>query len=148
MAKKRAAVKVGQHKSKTSPKSARTDIIPVRGSSRAVPAGLPADYAPVLAELKARVRSAQLKAAVAVNCELNLLYWHIGREILRCQTEQGWGAKVVDRLSHDLRAEFPEMGGLSVRNLLRMRAFADAYPDGQIVPQLVAQIPWGHNRSR
>ncbi len=74
-----------------------------------------------------------------------LLYWHIGREILRCQHEQGWGAKVVDRLSLDLRTEFPEMSGLSRSNLLYMRAFAAAYPSIEIVQQLAGQIPWFHN---
>lgn len=55
-------------------------------------------YAPLLADLKARVRAAQVKAAVSVNRELILLYWHIGREILRAQKAEGWGAKVVERL--------------------------------------------------
>lgn len=103
------------------------------------------EYGSLLADLKSHVRAAQLKAAVSVNRELILLYWRIGREILRCQSEQGWGAKVVDRLSVDLRAEFPEMGGFSRANLLYMRAFAEAFPDEQIVQQLVGQIPWGHS---
>ncbi len=58
---------------------------------------LPSTYAPLLANLKARVRAAQVKAAVAVNRELILLYWHIGREILRAQKAEGWGAIVFDR---------------------------------------------------
>jgi predicted nuclease of restriction endonuclease-like (RecB) superfamily len=66
-------------------------------------------------------RTTQVKAALSVNRELILLYWHIGREILRCQGEQGWGAKVVERLTNDLRAEFPEMSGWSYRNLLFMQ---------------------------
>jgi len=72
---------------------------------------LPTGYAPLLADLKARVRAAQVRAALSVNRELILLYWHIGREILRCQRDEGWGAKVVERLAKDLRAEFPEMHG-------------------------------------
>jgi len=71
---------------------------------------LPSAYAPLLADLKTRVRAAQVKAAVAVNRELMLLYWHIGREILRAQKAEGWGAKVVERQAKDLAAEFPEMG--------------------------------------
>jgi predicted nuclease of restriction endonuclease-like (RecB) superfamily len=99
----------------------------------------------LLADLKARVRAAQVRAVLPVNRELVLLYWHIGGEILRCQREEGWGAKVVERLARDLRAEFPEIGGFSARNLKYMRAFAAAYSDGEFVQQVVAQIPWGHN---
>jgi len=106
-----------------------------------------AGYGELLEDLKARIRNAQVHAAVAVNRELVHLYWQIGREILVRQQAAGWGAKVVDRLSTDLRREFPEMSGLSRTNLLYMRAFAAAYPDESIVPQAVGQIPWGHNRT-
>ncbi len=101
---------------------------------------LPSTYAPLLADLKARVRAAQVKAAVAVNRELILLYWHIGREILRAQKAEGWGAKVVERLAKDLAAEFPEMGGFSRTNILRMRAFYAAWEPLEIVPQAVGQM--------
>lgn len=74
-----------------------------------------------------------------------ILYWQIGRDILARQAEQGWGAKVIDRLAHDLRNAFPEMKGFSRANLMYMRAFADAWPDVQIVQQVVGQLPWGHN---
>lgn len=94
----------------------------------------------VLTALKARVRAAQVKAAVAVNRELILLYWHIGREILRAQKAEGWGAKVVERLAKDLAAEFPEMGGFSRTNILRMRAFFEAWAPLEIVPQAVGQL--------
>jgi predicted nuclease of restriction endonuclease-like (RecB) superfamily len=132
----------GQTRKKSAGKG---ELVPARGSEKSDDVGLPDGYAPLLAELKVRVRSAQLKAAVSVNRELIFLYWHIGSEILRCQNEQGWGAKVVERLSRDLRAEFPEMRGLSRTNLLYMRAFADVYPDEQVVQQLAGQIPWFHN---
>jgi predicted nuclease of restriction endonuclease-like (RecB) superfamily len=102
-------------------------------------------YSEFLQDLKARIRQAQVRAALSVNCELVLLYWGIGREILQRQQTAGWGAKVIDRLAKDLRSEFPEMKGLSPRNLKYMRAFAGAYPEEQFVQQLVAQIPWGHN---
>ncbi|MGB8700077.1 MAG: PDDEXK nuclease domain-containing protein, partial [Thermosynechococcaceae cyanobacterium] len=106
---------------------------------------LPLDYQTYLAQLKERIRSTQVKAALAVNRELVLLYWGIGRDILQRQAEQGWGTKVIDQLARDLKQEFPEMSGFSTRNLKYMRAFAEAYPDELIVQQLVAQIPWGHN---
>ena len=99
-------------------------------------------YAALLASIKERIRSAQIRAAVAVNQELVVLYWTIGKEILTRQSVEGWGAKVIERLATDLYAEFPEMRGLSPRNLKYMRAFAEAWP---IVQQPVAQLPWGHN---
>ncbi len=106
---------------------------------------IPLGYEDFLGELKARVQQAQLRAALAVNRELVLLYWQIGRDILRHQEMEGWGAKVIDRLAGDLQREFPEMKGFSARNLKYMRALAEAYPDEQFVQQVVAQIPWGHN---
>ena len=73
-------------------------------------------YAVLLGDLKERIRSARLRAALAVNQELVLLYWSIGRDILARQVDEGWGARVIDRLSADLRHDFPEMTGLSARN--------------------------------
>ncbi|MGB6299669.1 MAG: PDDEXK nuclease domain-containing protein [Rivularia sp. (in: cyanobacteria)] len=74
-----------------------------------------------------------------------LLYWQIGRKILTQQQQKGWGAKVVNKLAKDLKNAFPDMKGFSERNLKYMKTFAETYPDEQIVQQLVAQIPWGHN---
>src|SRR5262250_3879988 len=105
---------------------------------------LPEGYEPFLKELKERIRTAQVRAALAVNRELVLLYWSIGRDILIRQKQHGWGAKIIDRLAADLHTAFPEMTGLSPRNLKYMRAFAEAWPDAFIVQQRVAQIPWGH----
>ncbi|MEO0986793.1 MAG: PDDEXK nuclease domain-containing protein [Cyanobacteria bacterium J06639_14] len=104
-----------------------------------------AKYAALLDDLKTRIQSAQVKAALAVNRELILLYWQIGREILTRQQEQGWGAKVIDQLSQDLKREFPDMKGFSARNLKYMRTLANEYPDLEFGQQAVAQIPWGHN---
>ncbi|MDJ0568212.1 MAG: PDDEXK nuclease domain-containing protein [Pleurocapsa sp. MO_192.B19] len=109
------------------------------------PLSLPDNYDEFLATLKKRIRQAQVKAALAVNQELVLLYWQIGKDILQRQKQEGWGAKVINSLAKDLKAEFPEMKGFSRTNLLYMRNFADAYPDELIVQQLVGQIPWGHN---
>lgn len=104
----------------------------------------PAGYADWLAELKTRIHTAQQRAALAVNRELVLLYWQIGRDILTRQAEQGWGAKVIERLSQDLRAAFPQMQGFSPRNLKYMRAFAEAWPDEPFVQEVLAQLPWYH----
>jgi predicted nuclease of restriction endonuclease-like (RecB) superfamily len=106
---------------------------------------VPPGYADWLIELKDRIHSAQQRAALAVNRELVALYWQIGRDILQRQAEQGWGAKVIERLAHDLRTAFPDMKGFSRANLLYMRAFAAAWPDIEIVQQAVGQLPWGHN---
>ncbi len=102
-------------------------------------------YFDLLADLKSRIRTAQVRAALAVNQELVLLYWGIGNEILTRQKQDGWGSKVIERLAQDLRLEFPDMQGLSPRNLKYMRAFAEAWPEEPIMQQLVAQLPWGHN---
>jgi predicted nuclease of restriction endonuclease-like (RecB) superfamily len=112
---------------------------------RRVAAVAPRSYARLLGEIKERVQAARVRAGLAVNRELVLLYWHIGRRILEAQEYKGWGAKVVDRLAEDLSRTFPEMRGFSVRNLKYMRAFAEAWPDEPIVQQLAAQIPWFHN---
>ncbi len=106
---------------------------------------LPADYAAWLAELKTRIHEAQQRATQAVNRELVLLYWRIGRDILERQGREGWGAKVIERLAQDLRNAFPDMKGFSRANLMYMRAFAEAWPDEAIVQQAVGQLPWGHN---
>jgi hypothetical protein len=106
---------------------------------------IPKGYDSFLTELKDRIRHAQLRAALSVNRELVLLYWSIGRDILARQKDQGWGAKVIDRLAADLHKAFPEMTGFSPRNLKYMRAFTEAWPDESIVQQLVAQILCFHN---
>jgi predicted nuclease of restriction endonuclease-like (RecB) superfamily len=103
------------------------------------------DYDTLLRQLKERIRTTQIRAALAVNWELVLLYWHIGSEILIRQQQQGWGAKVIDKLAKDLRKEFPDMKGFSPRNLKYMRTFAETYPDEQIVQEALAQITWYHN---
>src|SRR5208282_3473796 len=102
-------------------------------------------YDRFLSGVKERIRTAQIKAVLAANAELILHYWEIGRDILANQHRQGWGAKVIDRLSAGLQQAFPKLGGYSVRNLKYMRAFAKAWPDHSIVQQLAAQIPWMHN---
>jgi len=104
----------------------------------------PTGYAGFLAQVKARVRTAQIKAALSANRELIALYWDIGRAILRAQTERGWGAKVVPRLAADLRRDFPEMKGFSARNLDYMLAFVEAWSGSAILQQPVAKLPAGN----
>lgn len=127
---------------------------------------LPADYAPLLAEIKRRVRHAQSRAVLAVNAELIRLYWGIGALIDQRQQREGWGAAVIPRLARDLHNELPEEKGFSERNIKRMLAFYRAYPALDLVPQAVAPmgtetkvpqpvalfaadlllaLPWGHH---
>jgi predicted nuclease of restriction endonuclease-like (RecB) superfamily len=106
---------------------------------------LPSGYLEVLEDIKEWVRTARIRASLSVNRELIILYWEIGRLILERQEAEGWGAKVIDRLSIDLNREFPDMKGLSSRNLKYMRAFADAYPAQAFVQEVLAQITWYHN---
>jgi predicted nuclease of restriction endonuclease-like (RecB) superfamily len=105
---------------------------------------LPTGYAGWLSELKRRIAGARQRAALAANAEQIQLYHDLGRDIFDRQAREGWGAKVIDRLSADLRAAFPDMKGLSSRNLKYMKYFAEACPDLQFGQQSAAQLPWFH----
>ena len=117
----------------------------VKGKVQQAAVLLPAGYMEFLEGLKRRIREARVRSALSVNRELVLLYWHIGREILKRQKQEGWGTRVIDRLAQDLRREFPDMKGFSPRNLKYMRAFAEAYPGEQFVQEVLAQVTWYHN---
>ena len=104
---------------------------------------LPSDYGQWIQAVKDRVRSAQLRTMVAVNVEQLLLYWDIGHDILERRKNEGWGAKVIQKMSEDLRCEFPANNGFSVRNLKYMRAFAAAWPNRKLIVQApLAQLAW------
>lgn len=121
------------------------------------------NYDIILDALKEKIRLAKQRAVVAVNTELLTVYWEIGNTILQQQNQEGWGAKVVNRLAQDLKQSFPDFKGLSPRNLQYMRSFAEAWPAISIVQPpvaqlqtnenhtlkfeqpLVAQIPWAHH---
>jgi predicted nuclease of restriction endonuclease-like (RecB) superfamily len=107
-------------------------------------AHLPESYAATLEEIKRHLQQARVRAVLAANPIVIEAYWQTGRIILERQREQGWGAKVIDRLAADLKQAFPGMSGLSARNLLAMKVFAREFPDGPIAQQVVAQLPWGH----
>jgi predicted nuclease of restriction endonuclease-like (RecB) superfamily len=83
-----------------------------------------AEYVEALAEAKQAIRASRTRTVAAINAGMMTLYWNLGNLIAKRETEQGWGAKIVERLSNDLRAEFPGMTGLSFRNLRYMRDFA------------------------
>ena len=106
---------------------------------------VPKEYKTFLKEIKERILSSQIKAAVSVNQELITLYWEIGSTVGKKQQEEGWGAKIVEKLANDLKSSFPDMKGFSIRNIRFMVQFAREYDNCEIVKQLVSQIPWGHN---
>jgi len=107
------------------------------------------DYKSFLSEIKSRIASSQIKAAIAVNEELLRLYWDLGQMIVEKQKVSSWGDGLLEQISADLKSEFPSIQGFSVRNLKYMRQwFLFWYIDNQIGQQLVAQIvkiPWGHH---
>jgi predicted nuclease of restriction endonuclease-like (RecB) superfamily len=131
----------------------------------------PAGYSEWLGDIKRQIHEAQQRAAQALNLQLVSLYWTLGRAILDQQEQQGWGAKIIDRLAQDLRTNFPQMKGFSRTNLMYMRAFAEAWSteeigqgvlgqlegpamvhplvdksgSGPIVQQLLDKLPWGHH---
>ena len=104
-----------------------------------------AKYAKLLKTIKARIHSARVRAAIAVNTELVTLHWQIGRELLARQNERGWGTKVAEGLSRDLLRDYPNMRGYSPRNLNYMLAFARAYPKKSILQTVSAKLTWSHN---
>ena len=106
---------------------------------------LPNRYLSFLSKLKERIHKERLRVILSSNSKLILLYWDIGKMILSRQEKEGWGAKIIDRLSYDLKQEFPDMKGFSPRNLKYMRAFTSAFPNRKIVQGWLAQISWYHN---
>jgi predicted nuclease of restriction endonuclease-like (RecB) superfamily len=121
---------------------------PVHRSAK-TPEPPPRSYEEFLEDIKARIRSAQARAARAINAELIDVYWQIGQEILRRQAEEGnrrgrGGPKIVERLSADLRAAFPGARGYSVSSLRYMRAFAAAWPEREMLQSGTGALPWGH----
>lgn len=105
---------------------------------------MPESYGATLQEITAYLRVARIRSVLAANSIVIEAYWKIGNLILTRQQESGWGAKVIDRLAADLKTEFPDMSGLTARNLLSMKIFAREFPDGPIAKQPVSQLPWGH----
>jgi len=108
---------------------------------------MPKSYVGFLSDLKKRIQQERLRVVLAGNSAMVMMYWDIGLGILKKQQEEGWGAKVIDRLSFDLHKAFPDMKGFSPRNLKYMRAFAQAWQDKTIVQRVVAQLPWRSNIS-
>lgn len=141
---------------------------PVRQLARRSASRIPVGYPALLKDIKARIRTAQIKASLSVNRELIELYWSIGRDIVARQHLEGWGAGVINRLARDIRTAFPGIEGFSPSNISRMRAFHRAWADvpaisaqpvpnmhppisaqpvpkmtGSLPPSVLMEIPWG-----
>jgi predicted nuclease of restriction endonuclease-like (RecB) superfamily len=106
---------------------------------------LNSDYKIWISELKLKIRSTQIKASIAVNATLIQFYWELGKMIVEKQTQTSWGGKLLEQISSDLKNEFPDMKGFSVRNLKYCRLFYNFYKDFLIGQQPVDQLPWSHN---
>ena len=102
-------------------------------------------YITTLKTLKEKIRTAQIKASLSVNSEMIQLYWEIGKTIVENQNKQGWGTKVIDKLSKDLQSAFPNMKGFSSANLRYMKSFYEAYQGVIICQQAAGKLPWWHN---
>lgn len=99
-------------------------------------------YKQIFENIKIEVAKSQYKAMQAINKELIYMYWNIGKIILK---NSKWGNKFIDNLSIDLKLEFPNINGFSIRNLKNMKKFAEEYPDFEFVQSITAQITWTHN---
>ncbi|MFD7153450.1 YhcG family protein [Kribbella sp. NPDC059898] len=119
-------------------KTPRFESAPARSS-------LPDWYPELLDSVSNHITTGHRRAVTAANQETLRSYWAIGQEILDRQHEEGWGSKVIDRLSTDLKSRFPGATGYSPRNLKYMRAFASAWPSEAIVQAPLAQLPWYHH---
>lgn len=104
-------------------------------------------YLKFIEEVKSEIQKQRISVVLNANSSMICLYWNIGRSILKKQEEEGWGAKIIDRMAKDLKDAFPEMSGFSPRNIKYMRKFAESWPDFEIVQRVVAQIPWRTNIS-
>ena len=103
------------------------------------------EYNSFLVDIKSKIKLSQQKAFNSVNKEMITLYFNIGSLIESRQKELGWGAKVIDKLSHDVLKEFPDMKGFSTRNIKLMVQFYKEYCLENFMQLPVAQIPWTHN---
>jgi predicted nuclease of restriction endonuclease-like (RecB) superfamily len=103
------------------------------------------EYMSFLNDIKGDIQKSRVRAALCVNRELVHLYWRIGQEILERQKNMGWGSKVIEQLSLDLKHSFDNLKGFSKQNLWYMRQFAGEYSFEEILQQSIGEIPWGHN---
>ena len=87
------------------------------------------EYQQWLRHLCEEIDRQRLKAVMQLNASTLQHYWWLGNDIVKKQSEQGWGAKVIDQLSADLQKHYGGDSGYSARNLGYMKSFAAEYPD-------------------
>ena len=116
-------------------------IIPVAPDISEIGSG----YKDFIEEIKENIQKQRYQIVRQANVNMICMYWQIGKMIVQKQEDEGWGTKVIDRISFDLKKAFPDMKGFSTRNIKYMQKFATTWNDETIVQQLVAQLPWGTN---
>lgn len=102
-------------------------------------------YLSFIDNIKNEIKKQRLSVVLSANASMICLYWNIGKAILNKQAEEGWGSKVIDRISKDINDAFPDMSGFSPRNIKYMRKFAEVWNDYGIMQRTAAQIPWRSN---
>lgn len=102
-------------------------------------------YLSFIDNIKNEIKKQRLSVVLSANASMICLYWNIGKAILNKQAEEGWGSKVIDRISKDINDAFPDMTGFSPRNIKYMRKFAEVWNDYEFMQRTAAQIPWRSN---
>ncbi len=102
-------------------------------------------YLSFIDNIKNEIKKQRLSVVLSANASMICLYWNIGKAILNKQAEEGWGSKVIDRISKDINDAFPDMSGFSPRNIKYMRKFAEVWNNYEIMQRTAAQIPWRSN---
>ncbi|HWQ72565.1 MAG TPA: PDDEXK nuclease domain-containing protein [Desulfitobacteriaceae bacterium] len=100
------------------------------------------EYLEICSDIKNQIRSAQYRAVIGANRELITLYWNIGN-VINANSE--WGNKFIENLARDIKLDFPDTTGFSVRNLKYMAKFSSLYSDIEFVQTVSAQLSWSHN---
>jgi len=103
------------------------------------------EYLPFLNKLKNKIINSQQDAVISVNKELIMFYWQIGNLILDEMEKQGWNEEIINSLSNDLKSSFPEVIGLSEKNIRYMCKFAKEYKNKEFIQEVASQISWSHN---
>lgn len=116
-------------------------VFPVAESLNKLPSG----YKDFISNIKDQIVENLVKSRFSANQQMIIMYWQIGKAILQKQEDEGWGSKIIDRMSYDLKQEFPDLKGFSPRNLKYMKKFAESWDDFEIVQRTVALIPWRSN---
>ena len=88
----------------------------------------PKDLSFVVQAIGADIERTQVRLITSANADMLFHYWKVGHYILYLQNKEGWGSKVIDKLSQAIRSQYPEKKGYSRRNIFYMCQFAVAYP--------------------